>query len=505
MSYTQRDALSRIKHYWNGRSGLAKVALLILSVRLLGAILQALAPITMPHTWRQVDTMGVALRYALRWTVESTSEAIPWWVPAVLNSGDTAGATVMEFPLLNMLGAVGFILGGSDVDLGRSLAMSLCLVLVFVLIAICILAWSKLSGAPKQIHRGALLLACVASFSTPYTAKFMPDLTAMLLSLIGVAGIWNVHLWGVIFLALGLLVKPTSCVVVALFLLHPAVFRPQFFRKRLAMVCAALVLPALWYLKVVPHIKTLQQQSALFEMHDHFAPFTKLIDFWTSAGIWDVLSFHSLFPFGWVLVVWGALWLTRQASKKNSVAFLTKLFLIALLQASVIGALSADHARLHAYYLIGLSPVMILMVWTLWDDLPKTRLWMFWRSLLVIGLFVRCGEAFVADANGHWDERQGRAWFDECRELRALVPEAPWRKNEVWRTPVEEYPFIELCLGERGRGAKSPWGVFRKDSQSHAVLLPEELRQTHSAGCIVRAETARLALVYCDVTLSAIP
>lgn len=444
----------------------------ILVVRFIGAIATIFYPITSPHTWRQVDTMATALRFARRWTVEMTD--FSWWMPAVLNSGSTRGIMAMEFPAMNMLGALGFVVAGTHIDLGRRLAQGLVVVTVSGLIYLAGRVWRDADQKPEGMVPAALLAAS-CSFAIPFTAKFMPDITAMLLALIGTAGVWRLRAWGVLPLALALLMKPTSGIVAALLLLHPLQMR--VWGKQLVLVVLALVPAGIWYFEVTQYLKSLQEIPSLFELFQDRDAVAWLAKFWLSAEMWDLFSFHLVFQFGWVLL-WLALGFTKDRARR---LMMLKLWGILIIQGSLIGVLSGHHARLHAYYLVGAAPTLALLIYHAWHAMPSS--WV--RVVLALGLFIHVGEAAVADMSGIWNPGLGAGWFAECRELREKSPDAPWHQGLAWRTPREEYPLIDLCIGERGQSSVGAWGVFR-------------VEQPTPADCRDAAATSRLKLVRCS-------
>lgn len=452
------------------------LVMLVLGIRCWGAIATCLAPITSPHTWRQVDTMATALRYARRWTVESPD--FSWWIPAVLNSRNTRGIMAMEFPAVNLLGALGFVAGGANVDLGRILAQVLIVSTVGCLIYLAGKTWQKNESldAPQGMAIAALLAAC-CSFATPFTAKFMPDITAMLLALIGTAGIWRYRWWGILCLALGILIKPTAGVVAALLLLHPQTYRAWL--KQFPLVLLAILPAGYWYLEVNQYLKSLQEIPSLFSLFEERETIAWLKKFWLSADIWDLIHFHIVFEAGWILIV-AALIFTKDRARRW---MMLKLIGISVIQASLIGALSGDHARFHAYYLAGLAPTAALLIYETWHAMP----WAVGRWILALGILIHSGETAVADMSGWLNKNQGRQWFQECRDLRSRVPEAPWNQGIPWRTPIEEYPLIDLCIGERGQSPLGEWGVFRKSG-----VIPK--------GCHEVATTERLVMVRCPVS-----
>ena len=439
----------------------------VLAVRFIGAIATIFFPITTPHTWRQVDTMATALRYARRWTVETTD--FSWWIPAVLNSRNTRGIMAMEFPAMDMLGALGFVIAGKNVDLGRILAQGLVVSMVIVLVYLAGLVWRDADQKPEGMAPAALLAAS-CSFAIPFTAKFMPDITAMLLALIGTAGIWRLRPWGVICLALALLIKPTSGIVAVLLLLHPEQFR--IWGRQFIFILLALIPAGIWYLVVTPYLNTLQELPSLFELFHDRKALAWLAKFWFNIEIWDLFNFHVVFQFGWILLL-VALIFTKDPTRRR---IMFKLLGIAVIQASLIGILSGDHARLHAYYLVGAAPTVALLVYQAWHAMP----WSWARVLLALGIFVHVSEAAVADMSGIWNPALGAGWFAECRELRGKMPDAPWNQGVPWRTPIEEYPLVDLCIGERGQSQVGEWGVYRlhqaTPADCHDVITMNRLK-----------------------------
>ena len=394
-------------------------------------------------------------------------------MPAVLNSGDTRGIMAMEFPLLNLYGGAAFFAAGGDVDLGRRLAQASFLLLVGVLAGVCVLAWRRLPDAPKGMTF-VILGGTVASFAAPFATKFMPDLPAMLLSLSGVAGIWGLQVFGMVPLTLGLLMKPTSGVVVVFLLLHPRL--KKVWLKQGLMLGVSLISPAYWYLHTMPYLKSQQERAQLFTIHDKIDPWHRLVEFWSSPAIWDIWHFHGLFSFAWLVLAWGLF-----KAWKRPVGGTIKLTILGLLVAgSAVGAMSGDHAGLHSYYLIGLAPLVMFFLSRIWHEVPSKV----FRGIIAAGLLARSGEYMVADARGLFDDRQGSSWFAECAELKRQFPAAPWRQNVIWRTPVEQFPLLDLCLGERGQSSKGAWGLFRMDG-----IIPDD--------CHIEGQSKRLTLVTC--------
>lgn len=469
---------------------------IIVAIRLLAAIGHCFAPVTRPHTWRQVDTMATALRFARRWTIETTD--FPWWFPAVLNSGDTRGIMFMEFPLFNGIGALGFVVAGSDVDLGRSLAQFFALLTVFLLTFLLRWTWRRNQGFRSEVWL-ALILAPMFSFATPFTAKFIPDISAMLLCLNGVGLLWQYRsparlVIALVFMTLGMLVKPTSAIVMALLLLHPDLWRA--WRSQAIVVMLALVAPLYWYLIVRKTIIAAQEQPAMFALFEDAQPIQWIINFWSSYEIWELFHFHLIFQSGWIFIP-AALWIIYfNLNDRGLFRRLLIILGIAVLQSTMIGLLSGDHARLHGYYLAGVAPTIALFIFEVWErlvhkqgnnELESTKFGALWCLLLGAAILLRASEIAVADLSGNWRKSQPASIFAECKQLRTRNPQLGFYRNQIWRTQTadQNFPLLDLCLGERGQSETSRWGLFYKEAK-----IPQECKPVD--------ETERLVLVDCE-------
>ncbi|MCX6119349.1 MAG: hypothetical protein NT027_17560 [Proteobacteria bacterium] len=251
---------------------------LVIVLRIVCGLIHCFFPITMPHQWRQVDTMSVALRYFLRWSGESEFQ-VPWWATAVLNSQGTSGVMPMEFPFLNWVGAVGFWLADTDLDRGRIYASLLVFLINLILLRLAFREWRRcLGGFHKSYIPWAIVAGYFLSFSTPYSSKFMPDPMAMLLATWGTAAIGRLKWWGILPFALGLAMKPTVGVVCLLLILTPLSLARL--RYMAVSIVAAIAPGAWWYKIMVPKIKLLQMQDDLFVIPTNFNPMTSLLEFW---------------------------------------------------------------------------------------------------------------------------------------------------------------------------------------------------------------------------------
>jgi len=68
-----------------------KLILIIFAIRFCGVLIRAFGELTHPHIWRQTDTLGMSMRYYLRFTREIGESFSHKLLPAVLQSGDGNG------------------------------------------------------------------------------------------------------------------------------------------------------------------------------------------------------------------------------------------------------------------------------------------------------------------------------------------------------------------------------------------------------------------------------
>jgi hypothetical protein len=264
----------------------AIVALVLFRISILAVA--AFLPLSVPGVWRQTDTMGVALRYWLRWTVEVNSP-MPL-LPAVLNSGNTSGIMPMEFPLLNLFFAPAFALGPY---LGRVLSMLGLLVLVHGLIYLCYRVWKK-NGESIGVESFGFFLMAVATFTSGWTGKFIPDLISVLLILLSVGISWSkTHsVKSGLLCSIGILMKPTSVVVLALYLCHPKFL--QRLRANFLWGFCSVALGVLYYHFGVKWILQYQDGAGLFAVA--FRPFfSSLVAFFSDVKNWTNMWMYRPF------------------------------------------------------------------------------------------------------------------------------------------------------------------------------------------------------------------
>lgn len=211
---------------FNKRATAIKLITFIFLLRFILICVRAFGEIVQPHTWRQIDTLGMSYRYYLKFTVEAAEGS--WFhklLPAVLQSGDSNGIMPAELPLLNLIFAPLWALGPYW---GKVCVYLLFAVLIFGSLFL-------LRHKLKNWLAPSLLLLPVFSWSADYIEKFMPDTFAMVLVLAGCLILIKSlnHLkrsvLGIFLITLGVLVKPPAIVGLGLLLLHRG-FTRRFWR-----------------------------------------------------------------------------------------------------------------------------------------------------------------------------------------------------------------------------------------------------------------------------------
>jgi hypothetical protein len=428
---------------------------------------RAFLPLGLPEIWRQTDTLGVALRYWLRWTVELNPG--PRLLPAILNSGDTLGIMPMEFPLLNLISAPFFALGSRAGQTGALLflfALSLALTIANVRL------WRGKLVAGVDAGTAMWLLPLV-SIGADWVGKFMPDYPAMLLVLIAVGLSWEKDRPGIsgLLAALGLLMKPTSVVVFALWLVRP--YSRSKIKATSVWLFPALAIAGFYYTYGVSFIREyreLEMQFAIRPPQGLRGLYQFVADPWGLAKFWIKNAF---FPFGVCFLL--PLYVYRSLEQRRN--WFGKLWLVLLIQIVGIAFLAGNLSLTHDYYFMGIMPVTALLVLQAWDLARVKGLRFFIAAAIGVHLFELC----YLDFRSQWHRPPLPYWTaqSECGELKRRHPEFPWGRGEVFRSSPESYPALGLCFGEREGSRLSPYGFFWKDGS-----LPAECQKVDEMSAV---------------------
>ncbi len=426
-----------------------------LGLRLLSGVIKAFLPHELPHRWRENDTYGVAVRYFLRWTVE-TGEAGTQLLPAVLNSGDALGITPMELPIYNLLAAP-FMAAGEV--WGHILAHLFMYAVCGSLLYAAALFWNKERIQAINMRLVCLLLA-LFTLSSSFIFKFMPDFLSFILVFIGLSAAWT-RSWTIkafIFTAVGLLIKPTSIVVLGLVLLHP---NPVLFaRNWVKWAVPAALLTVLFFVVGLDYVRTLQDVHVPFavEIRD---PVASLIDFFSQpARLLKFLTSDLVFVPGLALfiVVLPALGLEEKKVAK-------KLLLVFFMQMLGLAVLAGAHSFKHTYYFIGTAPTLAMLLVNAYYGVQSGRLPSKIKVLVVALCFL---SALVTMIEGIRSQLRSvlpvyspdLAFQRDCQLLKERNPDWPWNQGYVFRGFGKVFSEAAVCFHEREGNAESSYGIF---------------------------------------------
>jgi hypothetical protein len=456
---------------------MAKILQVAWGIRVFFAFVALFLPLGHPHIWRQIDTLGVSLRYWLRWTVETDSHWL--LLPAVLHSGEASGIMAMEWPLLNLLAAPLFAFGPAfGTIFARALVFALNLLLVLWNIKI----WRHQKPLGIDASSSWRWMPLIG-LGLVFFPKFIPDAIAMLLVLAASGYFYQKTrpVVATLLLSIGLLMKPTAVITLAVLWLAP---QPLLLLASAAVpLLVSFSLTGFYYFKGTQWIQSLAGGESLYRL-DPQDPKTALLEFFTSGSmIWDLvlqgLAFYGALP---LLLSLMLLRLTRP---------LGRLWLWLFLQVICIAILDGEHSFRHQYYFLGTLPLICLLLQAAWEDLPRQGMLSWSRSLLLLLMVSSAGTYLAYEWRPLYIKAPAERFlsFDECARLKAQLPDWPWQKAEVFRTLPRPYPLVGLCFGERVGSESSPWGLF-VDSD----VLPSDCQVVAKSGHLVGARCKSPAL-----------
>lgn len=442
-------------------------------VRCFFASVALFLPLGHPHVWRQIDTLGVSLRYWLRWTVEAPSS----WplLPAVLHSGDGSGIMAMEWPLLNILAAPLFEFGPA---LGTALARALVLALNISLVLWNLRIWRGQSPGGVEASRSFRWMPLIG-LGLVFFPKFIPDATAMLLVLAATGFLYQRKSPGLATMLLlsGFLMKPTSVIVLALLLLAPRIW--DVLRFAFLPIGGAFVVTVVYYMKGTAWIQSLAGGESLYRV-DPQNPWQALREFLS-----DLPQLADLFLQG--LSFYAGLPLLLLLAFLRKTRPLGRLWLLLALQVLAIALLDGAHSYHHRYYFMGTLPFICLLLQAALDDLNVSLQGRRLRWGLLLLLTGTAVNYMAYEWRPFYIKTPAERFlsFRDCEELKSRLPDWPWNQAVVFRTTARPFPLVGLCFGERVGSETSAYGLF-VDSDP----LPAACKEVQRAGHVIGASCA---------------
>lgn len=415
-------------------------------------LLSAWAPFSGAHSFRQNDTMGVTIRYWLRWFHEETLQHP--FLPAVLSSGDAYGISPMEFPLLNLLTAPAMIFG---TDYGRFIAKLMLFALNLALIYWHHKVWREKSINGVKVSWTSWLLIIFSTMHV-YIDKFIPDPTAFLLMSLAVGYSWEkVQPKKSFFLALlGILIKPPVVFAFGLFFIRD--LKTQG-RNLLAWALPAVAISVLYYTYGIKFLSSLSDIPQVFAVAPR-NPLESLSIFFQNPV--EIMKLISKTYFTKFLIVFMMIDLFRRRKDYRHY----RLWAVLLVQTLAAAALVGGSGFNHEYYYIGTAFICCFLFKDFLLHAPKT-----------MALIAVCVLAVHTLERSFYSIRpifRNHEWH-ECREINKVIP-----KNEikVSSEKVVGNALIGVCLGKIEGSETAPFIVHLKNNQTPPPQGAELIMQT---------------------------
>lgn len=444
--------LEKIKTSLNSPKTHKAVLLGLILLKSLVVLVSAALPLSGTHTFRQTDTLGVTLRYWLRWTQEAE---LHWPLfPAVLNPGDQYGITPTEFPIINIFFAPLFSLG---IEPGRLLVTvlfsSACLYLLYLNHK----HWRTESVLGIQIKSSALLLL-IFGCAQMYFDKYIPDIMAFLLFNLACALSWSKNRWksSLLLATLALLIKPTVITAAGILLFQTP---KNILRHCLRWILPAFILTLIYYTFGTSLIRQASDIAPLFN-YEIRHPLESLTMMWSDRAELPKFLSKSIFT---VYIIYPMILFALLQAKSRQY---TQLFLFSVIALQILPVflLSGDLTFDHQYYFIGTSMVVCVAFRHFLDKAPRVL-----ATLAVLALTIHTIEQGIHTLRPLTREHL----WSECRQLRTFLP-----RDTVYVNMKNEIPpTLALCMGVIQTETKSSWMItYRNQKQENDHLLVAETK-----------------------------
>ncbi|MBD65263.1 MAG: hypothetical protein CME62_08650 [Halobacteriovoraceae bacterium] len=406
------------------------------------AVCAIFSPFTHPHIIRQTDTMGVALRFWLRWTTEAE---LMWpLLPAVLTAGDNYGIAPMEFPFLNLITAPFFAFG---LEWGRILAS------LFVVVASLLLVWWH-----SRVWRGVTLfdvdvskaswLLLIFGVSQMYWHRFMPDFWSFILVSLAMGLSWNKTrvLPSFLLASLGMLLKPPAIIALGFFLIKD---KKTLIQNILKWILPATCVCLVYYIWGIRFLEQISDMPGYFKVGFR-NPIDSVIGFFSQPKEIGEIFFKSIFTSYLFIFIAGYI-AYKWILKKQVPSF--SLWGILFLQIFAVAILDGDHAFIHDYYFVGTSLTASVIFMRFLQKAPQ--------KLVVLSLVILCFYHIERGIYGVRPVFQDNIW-KQCSLILEQNLLAGVSKIDTQHSP---YPTLGLCFGKVQNAKSSPFYIFIEDGK----------------------------------------
>ena len=434
-------------------------------LRIFFLLLRAFQDISGQHTWRQIDTLGVSMRYWLRLSTESINEGWKFFLPAVLQAGDGNGILPMEFPILNLAFSPFWAFGPYW---GK--------ILIYLSFGALMTLLALLLSRKKHWLALSILLLPSMSYSADFFEKFLPDTIAMMLITMGCFSYVRNRGNGLIWFTFALLIKPTS-VVGFIFLFLFKNFRKNLYHY-LPPLLVPLTLTFIYYTKGLSFISS----HTVGTPDIFYVAVRNPLD--SLKGILNHPSFISDQFLNRFFMMWGtfAFFLMVFFKKKQlPMKVIVQIVFGMLFIFFTISALDGTHLLQHNYYFLSGAPFYCAVFYLL---MRNTKKWVTIVACLFIFIHaIELSAQHIKPINFV----SYREKMNECQDLIKRNSDFPWKSVHAFRSTDEPCPSIGLCFGEKQGSTRSNFGFYYH-------LEPSKV----PAGCHIADESKNFTLVRCD-------
>lgn len=425
-----------------------RIIYIFLSIKFVIVSIASFVMLPTPHIHRQMDTLGVSLRYYQKFFIEEFQ--LIKLLPSVLQASDGSGIAAMEFPFINILLSPFFALSANyKIEI---VYIAYCLITLLIY-WISIKSWKGIKVYSIDMEL-VMVLTPVLSIMPMHFYKVVPDVWSFYIVMIGIGLSWNNQkkIIAVTLVSLGLLIKPITACTYAIYLMRDL----KELHKKVFMFIP-VVIALLYYTKGIAFINQYSDIDTFsIGVKSVSQNFLYIKEYWP--GLLKSLNDMIIIRFGIIL----ALILFFSKLKKDELTI--RVFLILLLQVSFIWMVAGTAMVRHKYYIISCVPIVTLLFVHLIKNSNKYFIYIFILLVIVRNLEVSISESKPIYSN----KKQMWRISQDCKKIRKELDSL---KITRIRTNREIYPMLGLCSYRISNSVESEYGVYYNEAE-----IPEECR-----------------------------
>lgn len=429
---------------------LVKYSFVALAIKLIIALFTSSKAILTPHAHRQIDTLGVSVAYWNKFKLGISGW--DFWLPSVLNAGDTSGIMSMELPLLNLI-----LFPFMSLPISNKLVILhfVYYIIIFSLFYINSKMWRNVKILDINMSSVMRLLP-IAGILIGHVAKVIPDISANLLVLMSMALLFKKQkpILSIMILTLGLLVKPTAIVTCAILFFD---WKTLFNKRTIAILILSVLPSLLFYTFGIQWINDYSKLKSIYSASVGSISYNAIDAFSRPKDIFRYFNSVFFSRFAIVLVLPLAVYMIRKKGLNKNIVFVV----FGLCLQYVFLALTRGHSvHIHHYYSVGLVPTSLILTFYLLKNIDIKLVTNIVLSLLII----RNVEVLVNENKALWKTNKTSYKIrKECLDLKSRNNDIAWGTGQRFRSVYHIYPILGLCFLEFDSSSKGKYGFTFKD------------------------------------------